>query len=56
MDCEKIIDALIVIRDICNNNVCPACPFMINNNECGIESSEPDEWNINSFENWRAFK
>lgn len=56
MDYEKIIEALIVIHDICDDNICTTCPFMINNNECGIGSLEPDEWNINSFENWRAFK
>ena len=56
MDYVKIIEALTIIQDICVDNICTTCPFMINNNECGINSSEPDEWNINSFNNWRAFK
>lgn len=56
MNYKDIINALIMIQDICNNNACDTCPFQIYDKECGITYNEPDDWIINDFDNWRAFK
>ena len=57
MDYKKIIDALSLIQSICSEEMCETCPFHLYDiNECGITYNEPDDWDINYFDNWRAFK
>lgn len=54
MDYLEIIKALTMIHDICDDNVCGSCPFSVADAQCGITFSEPDEWDIYSFDTWRA--
>ena len=53
----EIINALIIIRDICKGyGSCADCPFWDGNGSCNI-GTYPENWDINiDFELWRAFK
>lgn len=53
---EKIINALKLIKSVCEDHKCENCPFLIYENECGITYNEPDDWSINDYNEWRAFK
>lgn len=53
---EKIINALTIIQDICKTRPCDMCPFKTSDGECGISNKNPVWWDINSFDDWRAFK
>lgn len=58
MEKQKILDALTLIKDICDkNNDCEDCPFCCAN--CCIlrEDIAPQDWKLNNAdEKWRAFK
>lgn len=57
---KEIIDALTLIKDICcKSTTCSNCPFRGDNppkKVCMIVDTDPDEWRIAAYKNWRAFE
>ena len=49
-----ILDALITIRNICNNNECADCPFS-KCEQCLILEQSPCDWCVTSrYDEWKA--
>lgn len=59
---EEITGALKVIKEECQEQICPKCPFYntsaSNPTTCMIRANAPMAWNLNepAPETWRAFK
>ena len=59
---EEIIGALKLIKDECQEQICPKCTFYnpsaTNPTTCMIRANAPMAWNLNDTEpeTWRAFK
>lgn len=55
---EEIINALQVIKDVCNKNEkCVMCPLRSRGVGCTLMNTFPNQWEIKNNEtNWRAFK
>ena len=60
MQKDRIIEALMIIKDVCNEaEDCHKCPLrsVDNENHCAVSSNmydPPCEWRINTEENWHA--
>ena len=56
---DEIIEALTVIRDICEVSDCPTCPFRaFAGEECTFSRNDicPSDWTLNiPSEEWKAF-
>ena len=53
---SEIINALIIIRDVCiNHEHCIDCPFYYPD-MCNIKHTDPDKWNLTTKYVWKAFK
>lgn len=57
MDRQKILDALKVIKDTCNDNDCKRCPLADGKEECIVQAQTPAFWDVKGDEKvvWRAF-
>ena len=57
MDKQKILDALKLIKDTCNNcEECEDCPFFCQNICMFATDCPPEDWELNNTKDiWRAF-
>ena len=54
---EDIVEALKVIKSVCEDNDCSTCPFGNKNSFCLIKGMTPNAWKINSETDvWRALR
>lgn len=59
MEKQKVIEALLLIQEICKGNGCDTCPFRdaYDGDDCYITSVNPISWVIAEKEKeWRAFE
>ena len=56
-DREKILDALKVIKDTCDDSDCKTCPLANNHEICLVQAQTPALWDVKGDEEvvWRAF-
>lgn len=48
---EGLMSALRTIKDACSSNeTCETCPMLLKDDYCGIRSTHPSEWLLQSVE------